>query len=297
LTSYVFPGTAVDQSGLESGFARANAAVFDRRFRSASEFSGVDLLAALDDPASLSDLEGQFFTYAFSCAAFESLKPRLGPPRMAAGYSMGVYSACFALGAFSFETGLRIIGGAYGIMARRCRGLCPGMGGVIGLSEDEIRALLPESGDVEIANVNNPASVVISGPAGPVRAVLDAAAEEGALSTRALPASIPYHHSRILSGSSADLAAMLQSLAIAAPCAPLFSCVDQKPAATPEEIRTALSANLDSNIRWGDTYLAMDRLGAVSFADPGPGRSLSKIARFLGAGAPMADLRTLSQPA
>lgn len=283
----------MDQSGFERAFASSHAAVFDDRLGRASEFSGLDLRPMLDDPSAQSDLACQYFTYAFSCAAFEVFEARFGPPSMAAGYSMGIYSACAALRAFEFEAGLEIVRAAYGIMAAKCRGIQPGLAGIIGLSEEDVRGLLPPSGEVELVNVNNPASMVVSGPACAVRGVLDRAAAEGALSVRTFPAAIPYHHTAILAGSSAELGRMLESAGIRDPSAPLYSAVDSSPAISAHAVASALSENLDSNIRWGDTFMAMARAGAESFIDPGPGVSIAKIARFLGAGVPMTDLRAI----
>ncbi len=292
--SYVFPGAAAAPSGLERRFAAANAAVFEAHLHQAEEFSGIPLWGALDDPSGLSDLGSQYFTYAFSCAAFESIEARIGPPSMAAGYSMGIYAACRALRAFSFGTGLEIIRTAYSIMSSRLEGPEAGMGAITGLSEAEVRALLPPSGEVELVNVNNPASMVVSGPVRSLERVFSAAAGEGAISARAIAASIPYHHTRILAGSSSDLARALASMELAPPRAPLFSCVDQKPASSRSGIASALAANLDRNIRWGDTFLAMARSGGNLFIDPGPGLSLARIARFIESGARIADLRALA---
>jgi len=209
---------------------------------------------------------------------------------------MGIYAACRALRAFSFATGLEIIRAAYGMMRSRLGGREAGMGVITGLSEAEVRALLPSSGEVELVNVNNPASMVVSGPMQSVRLVLSAAESEGAISARAIAASMPYHHGRILAGSSADLAGALSSMEIAPARAPLFSCVDQKPALSRDEIEAALASNLDRNIRWGDTFLAMARSGAGVFVDPGPGLSLARIARFIRSGTRIIDLRTLAGP-
>ncbi len=293
MNAYVFPGTAVDLSGLERGFASKNPALFDRLLSIAGDFSGYDLKAALAASAELDDKSGQYFTYAFSCAAFETFAGNGRPPSMAAGYSMGVYAACKALGAFTFETGLEIIRTAYDLMSCRCRGMSPGMGGIIGLAEDDVRGLLPSSGEVEIANVNNANSMVITGSSAAVGEVLRTASKEGALSVRTFPASLPYHHSMFMKGVSADFANALESLDLS-PCGlPLFSCVDRTQARSRAEIISALASNLDRNIRWGDTVEAMAMAGADVFIEPGPGLSLSKIHKFVLPSAAMISMKSI----
>ena len=97
----------------------------------------------------------------------------LGSPAYVAGHSLGEYSALVAAGALSFEDGLRLVAERGRLMqqAGSSLGQPTGMMAVLGLEDDAVRAVCEEAG-VDLANLNAPGQVVISGPT----AALDAAA-------------------------------------------------------------------------------------------------------------------------
>ncbi|MBV8472879.1 MAG: ACP S-malonyltransferase, partial [Hyphomicrobiales bacterium] len=93
----------------------------------------------------------------------ESQLARGKSPDILAGHSLGEINALQAAGAFDLRTGLRIVGGLCQLMAQQSRG---GMAAVIGLSAGKIADALALAGfhDLDVANVNSPEQVVISGP-------------------------------------------------------------------------------------------------------------------------------------
>jgi trans-AT polyketide synthase/acyltransferase/oxidoreductase domain-containing protein len=286
----------VDFSGHEARLLKQHPKRLRPLLEAAEEASGRRLLHYLSrGPAASAppDFDAQYVAFAFSCGSSELFREEVGPPDITAGYSMGIYAAAQASGAFSFETGLGIVGAAYEMMARRCKGRRPAMGGVIGLAEEDVRLLLAGRPDVEIANVNNPHSLVVTGEEPGVRDVLDAAQAAGALSVRTFPASLPYHHRGILGGVSEQMKAHLMSLPVEAPRVPLLSSAEQTPARTSGDVIRMLARNLDSNLRWIDTVGALGKGGARLYVEPGPGLSLTKIGRFLPEQRETANLKTL----
>jgi trans-AT polyketide synthase/acyltransferase/oxidoreductase domain-containing protein len=83
-------------------------------------------------------------------------------PDFVAGHSLGEYVALFAAEVFDFETGLRLVQKRGELMARATGGA---MAAVLGLARAKVDALLRESGlsTLDIANLNSPQQIVISG--------------------------------------------------------------------------------------------------------------------------------------
>jgi len=145
------------------------------------------------------------------------------------------------------------------------------------LEDDQVRevcARLVEAGDlVQAVNFNAPGQVVIAGSASGIEKAAVAMKEAGAKRALPLPVSIPAHSS-LMSPASERLAERLSSVTISSPQISVLHNSNVQVAATPEDIKTNLIAQLDSPVRWVESVQSMHTQGIDSFVESGPGRVL-----------------------
>lgn len=220
--------------------------------------------------------------YVHSLAAAAVLRERGIRPDMAAGHSLGEYSALAAVGAFDFESGLLAVRRRGELMAQAGE-LRPGaMAAVIGADDAVIERICDEVSEgasvVRPANFNSPGQVVISGDAGAVDRAMEALKTAGAKRVVALPVSGAFH-SPLMDYAREGLAEALARLDIRSPECPVYLNVTARPTQDPAEIRARLLEQLLAPVRWADILSAMRTDGAARFIEVGTGSVLSGLAR------------------
>ncbi len=204
-------------------------------------------------------------------------------PEMAAGHSLGEFSALTAAGALSFEDGLRLVSARAQAMQKACELKPSTMAAIIALPDEkveEICASIP--GVVVAANYNCPGQVVISGEMDAIAAACEAAKAAGA--KRALPLKVGgAFHSPLMEPARAELASAIEATEIHTPVCPVYQNADARPHTDPAEIKANLVAQLTAPVRWTQTVQNMVADGATEFVELGPGKVLqglvSKISR------------------
>lgn len=204
-------------------------------------------------------------------------------PEMAAGHSLGEFSALTAAGALSFEDGLRLVSARAQAMQKACELKPSTMAAIIALPDEkveEICASIP--GVVVAANYNCPGQIVISGEMDAIAAACEAAKAAGA--KRALPLKVGgAFHSPLMEPARAELASAIEATEIHTPVCPVYQNVDARPHTDPAEIKANLVAQLTAPVRWTQTVQNMVADGATEFVELGPGKVLqglvSKISR------------------
>jgi len=212
-------------------------------------------------------------------ALLAALRERGGPAdaTMALGLSLGEITALTAAGAFDFATGLRVVGERGRLMQAACEATRGTMASIIGEERAAVAALCREF-DVEIANLNCPGQIVISGERGRVEAAVAAARERGM--RKVIPLNVAgAYHSRLMEPARAAFAAFLQPVAIARPALTVFSNTTGAPVAEPADIRAALVRQIVSPVLWEDCVRAAAAAGATDFLELGPGAVLAGLAR------------------
>lgn len=235
--------------------------------------------------------------YAHSLAAHAVLAARGLRPALAAGHSLGEWSALAAAGALSLADGLRAVRRRGELMAR-AGDVRPGaMSAVLGLDDDAVEAACAEAadagdGDVVAANYNSPGQVVISGDADAVARAGRLAEAAGARRVVALPVSGAFH-SPLMAFARDGLSETLGALEIAEPSCPVVLNVTAEPTADPDEIRRRLLEQLTAPVRWAPSVRRMEAEGATRFVEVGTGRVLSGLVKkTLGRGAETAQAGT-----
>ncbi len=220
--------------------------------------------------------------YVHSLAAMSVLAGKGFLPDMAAGHSLGEYSALAACGALSFADGLRAVRRRGELMAQAGE-IRPGaMAAVLGLDDDvldKVCADVSEKDDVVVpANYNSPGQIVISGDRDAVERAGQAASYAGAKRVLPLPVSGAFH-SPLMAYAVEGLGEALESLEINAPRCPVYLNVTANATSDPVEIRQRLLDQLTSPVRWAQSLEKIHADGASRFIEVGTGNVLSGLVK------------------
>jgi [acyl-carrier-protein] S-malonyltransferase len=250
------------------------------RFEAANELLDVDLLAlmfgldeSIEDPGEkLKQTEiTQPALYTHSLAAMAVLEERGLAPDMAAGHSLGEYSALAAVGALSFEDGLRVVRRRGELMGEAGERRPGSMAAVMGADDADVEAACEAAtaageGVVQPANYNAPGQIVISGD---TEAVERATKE---VSGRAIPLPVSgAFHSPLMEYAHDGLAEVLEDVEIQPPRCPVYLNVTGAPTTDPDEIRKRLLEQLNAPVLWAQTLRNMHDNGARRFVEVGAG--------------------------
>ena len=217
--------------------------------------------------------------YVHSLAALAILREIAGdfPVAGAAGLSLGEITAHAAGGTFDFGTGLKLVQRRAEFMDQACAATLGGMAAMIGGLENDVRQLAADE-DVDIANVNAPDQIVISGELAKVEAAVGVAKEYGIRRAMMLNVAGAYH-SRLMESAYEKLGAVLQDVPIESPRFPVISNVTGMEVTTPAEIRRTLQDQVTGTVRWFDCLKRLIDLGCNYFIELGPGSVLAALLR------------------
>ncbi len=198
-------------------------------------------------------------------------------PDVVAGHSLGELSALTAVGALSFEDGLKIVAARAFAMQKACEKQSSTMAAIIALADEkveEICAQITDGGNLVIAaNYNCPGQVVISGTTEGVSLACEALKAAGA--KRALPLSVSgAFHSPLMQPAKEELEAAIQAATFNTPRCPVYQNVDALPHTCPEEIKANLIAQLTAPVRWTASVKNMLADSVTEFIECGPGNVL-----------------------
>src|SRR5438876_3948645 len=156
----------------------------------------------------------------------------------AAGLSLGELTAHAAAGTFDFESGLKLVQKRGEFMDQACAETIGGMAAMIGADENSVRQLA-DAEDVDVANINSPGQIVISGELAKVQAAVGVAKEHGIRRATLLNVAGAYH-SRLMQSAYEKLGAALAHVQVNPPHFPVISNVTGIEVKTPVEIRQTL---------------------------------------------------------
>ena len=197
-------------------------------------------------------------------------------PGVVMGHSLGEYSALVAAGAMGYVEALRIVAERGAAMRAAGRAAPGAMAALLGLSDDDARALADEVGDVWPANFNCPGQVVVSGTADGVDRLIAIAAERGARATR-LQVNGAFH-SPLMEPAAERLRPVLDAWDPLPPD-PAFLSTTTCALEPPGRMRGVLLAQLTAPVRFGDAVTTALDAGADRFVEVGHGRVLSALVK------------------
>ena len=230
--------------------------------------------------------------FLVSMAAAEALRSLGVAPSGAAGHSLGEYSALVASGVLTFEDGLRIVrerGRLMSECAARSKG---GMAAILGMALDELEALVAETARtclVEIANINSPGQVVVSGEETSVDKFSQIALQRGAKKAVRLKVSGAFH-STLMAPVADELRRLFEGYRFSAPRVPFVSNVTGDFVHEPSQVKRLLAEQVRRPVLWSASMNRFVDAGFRTFVEVGPGRVLKGLMRRINS----ADARVLS---
>lgn len=204
-------------------------------------------------------------TLAVAIAAFRALGH---VPGLAAGHSLGEYSAHVAAGTLGFADAIRLVRER----GKRMQSAVPvGVGGMVVMRKmglDEVKALVAkvDAGVCEIANVNEPEQIVVSGAIAAMDQMVALAPPKKAMK---LNVSVPFHCS-LLRDAAAAFGKVLDGVVMRDPAFPVWCNVDARPVTTAVAARDALKRQFAGSVLWQQTIEGMFAAGVRHFVECGP---------------------------
>lgn len=207
---------------------------------------------------------------------------RLASVRVALGLSLGEVTALTAAGAFDFATGLRVVARRGELMQAACDATRGTMAAILGEDRAAVEALCAEF-SVDLANVNAPGQLIVSGAVDAVESLLGAARDRGM--RKLIPLNVAgAYHSRLMEPARAAFGEYLASVPVCAPRLPVLSNTTGGLVQTPDAIRAALTSQVVSPVLWQSCMETASSLGSLEFLELGPGGILAGLAKRINKG-------------
>src|SRR5881296_1409575 len=231
----------------------------------------------IEELTKTSNCQPALFVHGLACLSV--LRELAGdfPIGGAAGLSLGEMTAHAAAGTFDFATGLKLVRRRGELMDEACAATNGAMAAMIGGVENDVRQLAADE-DVDIANINPPGQIVISGEVAKVEAAVGVAREYGIRRATLLNVAGAYH-SRLMESAYERLGAALLRVPVQPPRFPVISNVTGAEVKTPIEIRRTLQDQVTGTVRWLDCMERLAGLGCEFFVEFGPGGVLAGLMR------------------
>lgn len=283
-TAFVFPGQGAQAVGMGKDVYETlpeSRAVFEQ----ADEALGFPLSRLIFEGPE-SDLKQTVNTQpallTASVAYLEALKSRGIRPDYTAGHSLGEYSALVAAGVLEFRDAVKLVRLRGQFMEEAVPGGQGAMAAVLGAEREALaqlcRSVSETDGQVELANVNCPGQIVVSGSAEGVAAIVTRVKEAGAKRAIPLEVSGPFHSS-LMKEAAERLGSELQGTVFRAPQVPVIANVTAEPVTDEEEIRGLLVRQVYSPVLWQDSVERLIALGVDTFVEIGSGTVLAGLIR------------------
>jgi len=286
MIAFVFPGQGSQRVGMGKSLAEAFSICRDT-------FNEAD--AALGEP--LSDLcfngpedrltlteNTQPAILTMSTAVARLVRSRGVEPSIAAGHSLGEYSAHVAAGTLSFADALRTVRQRGRYMQEATPVGQGAMAAILGLDAEAVQKACVEAasdepgGVVAPANLNAPGQVVIAGHARAVAKAGDRAKALGAKRVIPLAVSAPFHCA-LMKPAELRLAPELRALHATDPTVPVVANVDAEPKRTAAAAIDALIRQVSAPVRWEEVVRRLIAEGVTTFVELGPGAVLAGLIR------------------
>ncbi len=222
--------------------------------------------------------------FTISMAAFEVLKENIDFSNnefVAAGHSLGEYSALCAAGFFSFKDGLEMVK-ARGRFIQDASEANPGtMAAIIGMEKDAVGDIcekVSSEGICEAVNFNSPGQIVIAGTVSAVNKAVELANAAGAVKCVVLNVSGPFHSS-LMASAADNMAKELEKYNFNLPSFGVYTNCDAILTNDSAIVKEKLVRQIKSAVKWDESIAAIINDGFDKFIEVGPGKVLSGLLR------------------
>ncbi len=293
--AFLFPGQGSQSVGMVQGLASFPEAreIFQRAGR-VLEFDLFELCLRGPEEMLALDFNAQVAVHVTNCAYASVLETRNDPPRMASGFSLGIFSALVAAGSLSFDQGLQGVILAAEKMSEEGLKQRGAMAAVIGLSEQEVSEVCREFSGAFVASVNTAQQVVVSGQEEDVEKAIQACLARGALLVKRLPIGWAIH-TPLMESASRAFGEAVKGWKVQPPRFPVLSYLRGEYLQTPEEILEELTFQYCRPNYWHKVLLRMAAEGIDTFVEVGPGNVLTQMARWVHRSAKMLTAEEILQ--
>ncbi|MFJ5622149.1 ACP S-malonyltransferase [Peribacillus loiseleuriae] len=213
-----------------------------------------------------------------SYALLEALKVEGISPDYTAGHSLGEYSALVASQAIDFKDAVHTVSKRGEFMEEAVPNGQGAMAAILGMDREKLADItesVTKNGDpVQLANINCPGQIVISGSAAGVDKASNDAKEQGAKRAIPLDVSGPFH-SVLMEPAASKLQSVLDAIDVRDTFVPVISNVTAQPVTAANDIKEKLIEQLYSPVLWEDSVKTLISLGVDTFIEVGPGKVLS----------------------
>ncbi len=227
----------------------------------------------LEELTRTSNCQPALYVYGLACLSVLRDIAGMFPVTAAAGLSLGEWTAHAAAETFSFEDGLRLVEQRGRFMEAACEATSGAMAAMIGADESAVRRLAAAT-EVDVANLNAPGQIVISGEVAKVELAVGLAKEHGIRKAAFLNVAGAYH-SRLMETAYLQIGEVLLHVILQKPVFPVISNVTGASVESADEIRETLQAQVTGTVRWQDCMERMLDMGCDLFLELGPGGVLS----------------------
>jgi [acyl-carrier-protein] S-malonyltransferase len=289
MIAFVFPGQGSQSVGMGKAFHDASPAA-RAVFEQANAALGFDLTRVMfDGPETELALTAntQPAVLVASVAAAAACAERGLTPVLAAGHSLGEYSALVVAGALTLADAVRVVRKRGEFMQQAVPVGTGAMAAVMGLPVDAVETACREAAQgqvVEVANVNSAAQIVIAGHKPAVERAVALASARGGKKSVLLPVSAPFHCA-LMKPAADRLAAELERVTVSDPKIPVVRNVDAGVTRSASDVVPFLLSQVASPVRWTDCVQRLAAEGATTFVEVGPGRVLTALGKRIVEGA------------
>ncbi len=220
-------------------------------------------------------------------------------PQLAAGHSLGEYSALVASGGLSFAEAVKTVR----LRGRFMQEAVPvgegAMAAVLGMEREEVEKLCEETADREVlspANFNCPGQMVIAGHSGAVQRAIEKVRQNGKKAVL-LPVSAPFH-SPLMKPAADRLEKALEEISVKDLRIPVVTNVEAEINTLKHRVKALLVAQVSSPVRWEESMRRMIGEGIEKVLEVGPGKVLSGLMKRINQNietANVEDLQTLKK--
>ena len=279
-TAYIFPGQGAQYPGMGQDLYEQSEQV-RAMFNQANDILGFCITGIMfsgteDELKQTKVTQPAIFLHSVALATLMGDK---FCPDMAAGHSLGEFSALVACKALSFEDGLRLVSKRAIAMQKACEAEPSTMAAVIGLDDSIVEEICQSiTGKVRVANYNCPGQLVISGAVDAIDEACERLKEVGVKRALKLPVGGAFH-SPLMEPARAALEQAISETYFAQPVCPVYQNVTAQAVIDPVQIKANLIAQLTAPVRWTQITLNMIADGATDFIEIGPGKVLQGLVK------------------